>query len=304
MAVKPVALLVGVTGMLGEKIAHSILDKGALELRALVRPGSASDPKKAAKLDALRAKGASFAEGDVSDAASLLSAATGAEVVISSLNNEPELIIDGQTRLLEAAEKAGVKKFIPSDFSVDYRKLDLGDNSNLDMRKTFLPRLQQSKLSYVSVLQGSFMEMPLTPFINNIDLKNNTFNYWGDGEQLMDYTTTEDTAKYVAEVAADESLINTALTVAGDVVNFKQMKALFETATGRTLTDNRLGSVEELKAWIEDKKKTAQHPWEYLGQQYTWVMITGKSKFDQLQNDRYPHIRPVTFREFFATAIR
>ncbi len=304
MTTKPLILLVGVTGMLGEKIAHAVLEKGANDLRALVRPGSFSDPKKVAKLDALKAKGANFVEGDVSDFDSLVTAARGVDVIISSLNNEPELIIDGQTRLLEAGEKAGAKKFIPSDFSVDYRKLDFGDNANLDMRKTFLPRLQSSDLAYVSVLQGSFMEMPLAPFINTIDLKNNTFNYWGDGEQLMDYTTTEDTAKYVAEAAADESLVNTALEVVGDAISFNQMKVVFEEVTGRTLTNNYLGNVGELKAWIEDKKKTAQHPWEYLGAQYTWVMATGKSKLDNIANDRYPNIKPITFREFFGAAVR
>ncbi len=299
MATNPLILLVGVTGMLGEKIAHAVLDKGANDLRALVRPGSFSNPKKAAKLDALQAKGASFVEGDVSNFASLVNAATGVEVIVSSLNNERELIVDGQTRLLEAGEKVGAKKFIPSDFSVDYRKLDFGDNFNLDMRKTFFPVMQQSKLNYVSVLQGSFMEMPLAPFINTIDLKNNTFNYWGDGEQLMDYTTTDDTAKYVAEAAADESLVNTALEVVGEEISFNRMKAVFEEVSSRTLTSNYLGSVDDLQAWIEAKKKTANHPWEYLGAQYTWVMASGKSKLDNIANARYPHIVPTTFREFF-----
>ncbi len=45
MAAKPLILLIGVTGMLGEKIAHAVLDKGANDLRALVRPGSTNDPK-------------------------------------------------------------------------------------------------------------------------------------------------------------------------------------------------------------------------------------------------------------------
>lgn len=299
MATKPLILLVGVTGMLGEKIAHAVLDKGATDLRALVRPGSFSDPKKAAKLDALKAKGATFVEGDVSDFDSLVNAATGVEVIVSSLNNESHLIIDGQTRLLEAGEKAGAKKFIPSDFSVDYHKLDFGDNANLDMRKTFFPVMQQSKLNYVSVLQGAFMEMPLSPFINTIDLKNNNFNYWGDGEQLMDYTTTDDTAKYVAEAAADESLVNAALEVVGEAISFNQLKAVFEEVTGRALTNHCLGSVDDLHTWIEAKKKTAQHPWEYLGAQYTWVMASGKSKLDNISNDRYPQIIPTKFREFF-----
>jgi uncharacterized protein YbjT (DUF2867 family) len=303
MAAKPVALLVGVTGMLGEKIARAVLDKGEMELRALVRAGSFDDGRKRAKLDALRARGATFVEGDLKDFGSLVSAARGAEVIISAVNNEPELIIEGQTRLLEAGERAGARKFIPSDFSVDYRKLDLGDNYNLDMRKKFLPAMEQSKLAYVSVLNGAFMEMPLSPFIGTINRKENTFNYWGEGGEPLDYTTTDDTARYVAAAAADEGLLNTFLEVAGETITFRRMKEVFEEATGRRLAENRRGSVEELREWIERKKETAQSPWEYLPQQYEWAMVSGKAKLDHIQNGRYPRIEPVKFREFFSRAV-
>jgi len=32
-----------------------------------------------------------------------------------------------------------------------------------------------------------------------VDLENGVFEYWGDGETPLDFTTTDDTAKYVAE---------------------------------------------------------------------------------------------------------
>jgi hypothetical protein len=46
MSVKPIVLLVGITGMLGHKIAEAILAKDAMAIRAIVRPGGTSDPHK------------------------------------------------------------------------------------------------------------------------------------------------------------------------------------------------------------------------------------------------------------------
>lgn len=71
---------------------------------------------------------------------------------------------------------------MPSNYSIDYRKLDYGENDNLDKRKEVLEYLQQSSLEYTLVINGTFME-----FITSIllfDLKHQTFQYWGDGEKL------------------------------------------------------------------------------------------------------------------------
>jgi len=57
--------------------------------------------------------------------------------VISAIGNDPISYIAGQTNLLEALEKAGVKRFMPSDFTGNFYKLDYGDNLNTDLRKQF-----------------------------------------------------------------------------------------------------------------------------------------------------------------------
>ncbi|WP_017315655.1 NmrA family NAD(P)-binding protein [Mastigocladopsis repens] len=300
MATKPVVLLVGVTGMLGYEIAHAILDKGAMELRALVRAEGANDESKKKKLDALKDKGATFVEGDIMNLASLPAAVAGVEAVISAIGNDPNSYIAGQTNLLEAAEQAGVKRFVPSDFTGDYHKLDYGDNFNTDMRKRFFEVLRQSSVPYVSINNGGFMEVMLTPFIATFNLEAGTFSYWGEGDELCDFTSYPDVAKYTAEVVADESLANVTLEFAAEVTTFKQMLAAYEEVTGRELTQQRLGSVADLKASIENAKATAQSPFEYLGRQYLWIMQSGKAKLEHIANERYSQIKPVSFREFFS----
>jgi uncharacterized protein YbjT (DUF2867 family) len=202
--------------------------------------------------------------------------------------------------LIDAAKQQSVKRFIPSDYSVDYRKLDYGDNHNLDMRKEVFEYLQQSGLEYTLVLNGMFMEfvthMPM------FDLNQQVFQYWGDGEMLMDLTTTDDIAKYVAEAVSDPALANTALEVAGDTLTPKQLRATYEEATGSKLTEKSLGSIAQMQASIAAKKASASSVEEYVYDQYLYAMESGKGKLDRIEDDRYPHIHPMTVKQFLSKA--
>ncbi len=304
MTTKLTVLVAGSTGMLGSKIVSALLDKGNIDVRAMVRrlnPPQASiddsNGENRQKIDAMKAKGAAIVEGDVMQPQTLLPLCAGVDVVVSAIGNN-EVTVPGQKNLIDAAKQQGVKRFIPSDYSVDYRKLDYGDNDNLDKRKEVFEYLQQSGLEYTLVLNGAFMEfityMPL------FDLEHQTFQYWGDGETPLDLTTTDDTAKYVAEAVSDPGLANTALEVAGDTLTSKQLKATYEEATGSKLTEKSLGSIAEMQAWITAKKASASSLNEYVFHQYMYAMVSGKGKLDRIGNARYPHIKPMTVKQFLS----
>ena len=294
---KPTVLVVGSTGMLGSKIISALLDKGATVVKAMVRPGSDSDEKNRQKIEQMKAQGATIVEGDLMKPQTLLPICEGVDVVVSAVGNN-QTTVPGQKNLIDAAKGQGVMRFIPSDYSVDYRKVDYGDNDNLDMRKEVLSYLQQSGLEYTLILNGAFMDNIGTPYAAQFDLENGVFEYWGDGEMPLDFTTTDDTAKYVAQAVSDPNLVNTALEVAGEVLSDKQLLAAYQEATGKKLQEKRLGSVEDLKAWIERKKPLAKSPVEYLPQQYEYVMVSGKAKLDNIQNSRYPNIKPLTVYQY------
>jgi hypothetical protein len=61
-----------------------------------------------------------------------------------------------------------------------------------------------------------------------------------------------------------------------------------------------LGSVTEFQAWITAKKASASSLEEYVYHQYIYAMVSGKGKLDQIQNDRYPHIKPKTVKQFLS----
>ena len=296
---KPIALVVGATGMLGGQIAQAIAQKGDITVRAMVRTVNTSDPDKQKTLDALSTSGIELVEGDLLQPSSLPAVCEGVDTVVSAISGDKELTVTDKINLIKAAEAQNVQRMIPSDYALDYRKLDWGDNYNLDMRKQVKEALEESKLSYTVVLNGVFTDTLFWPdFLNIFDYKTNTFNYWGNGETLFDTTTVADTARYVAEAVADSSLSNSTVEVAGTVLSMKQLGKTYEDVTGKQLTYNCLGSVDDLVYWIEKTKPIASSPYEYLPQQYLLAMVSGKGKLDRQDNERYPNIHPASVADY------
>ena len=169
MTTKLTVLVVGSTGMLGSKIVSALLDKGTIQVKAMVRSSNDSNEENRQKIEAMKAKGAAIVEGNLMQPETLLSVCEGVDVVVSAVGNN-EVTVPGQKNLIDAAKQQGVKRFIPSDYSVDYRKLDYGDNDNLDMRKQVFEYLQQSGLEYTLILNGAFMDNVGTPYMPQFDL--------------------------------------------------------------------------------------------------------------------------------------
>jgi nucleoside-diphosphate-sugar epimerase len=291
-------LVAGATGNLGSEIVAELVARGA-NVRALVR-GSKADGGD--KLRELAESGAiTLVVGDVNDdLASLTENLKGVDVVVSALQGGPDVIIEGQKNLIRAAGAAGVPRMIPSDFSADLHKLDFGDNLFLDMRKTADVAFGQSTVRPTSVLVGGFMEVMLAPFMGIVDMEAGTFSYWGDGEQEMDFTSIPDAAAYAAAAALDDSTADKIVSFAGDVVTMKQLHAAIAKTTGRELEIRVLGTVDDLKAEIDRRRAVATNPYEYVGLQYQWAMMSGKGKLTDIRNADYPDITPVTVENFLA----
>ena len=118
-------LVVGSTRMLGSKIVAAVFDKGTVEVKAMVRSSNDSHQEKRQKIDEMKAKGAVIVEEDLIKPETLLRACAEVGVIVSAVGNN-EVNVLGQKNLIDAAKQQGVKRLIPSDYSVDYRQLSLG----------------------------------------------------------------------------------------------------------------------------------------------------------------------------------
>ena len=286
-------ILAGATGDLGGRIAHALLGRGA-GVRALVRPGS-----KGEKTTALQGRGAAVVEVDFNDATALARACAGGTCVVSALSGLQEVILDAQTALLAATVAAGVPRFIPSDFAIDFTKLPPGTNRNLDLRREFGERLAGAPVAATSVLCGMFADLLTGPApVVLFPLKRVV--YWGDADQPLDFTTIADTAAFTAAAAMDPSTPRY-LRIAGEVASARGLARAAGEATGKEFRLLRAGSLRRLDTLIAVTRTLAPGrrevfpPWQ--GMQYLRNMFSGLPKLAPLDNDRYPGMRWTPLRD-------
>lgn len=289
-------VLAGATGDLGARIAHSLLERGA-KVRVIVRPASAPD-----KVEALGRQGAEIAEADFNSVPELVRACTGGSCVVSALSGLHDVIVETQTRLLEAAVEAGVPRFIPSDYAIDYTKLPYGTNRNLDLRREFCERLDAAPIAATSVLNGMFTDL-LTGQAPVVLFALNRVVYWGDADQPLDFTTTADTAAFTAAAALDPTTPRF-LRVAGEVATIRGVQAAAGAATGRKFRLFRAGGLGVLATMIKvtrtvvPKSDDVFPPWQ--GMQYLHNMFGGLAKLEPLDNGRYPELRWTSVQDVLA----
>jgi hypothetical protein len=103
--------------MLGYKIVAAVFYKGTVEVKAMVRSSNDSHEEKRQKIDEIKAKSAEIVEGDLIKPETLLRACAEVGVIVSAVGNN-EVTVLGHKNLIYAAKQQGVKRFIPSDYSV------------------------------------------------------------------------------------------------------------------------------------------------------------------------------------------
>lgn len=289
----PTIVVAGATGNLGGRIARALLERGA-GVTALVRHGTARE-----KLERLQELGAAIASVDWSSASQVTPACSRASCVVSALQGLREVIVDTQTVLLDAAIKAGVPRFIPSDYSIDFTKFPPGENRNLDLRREFHTRLDKASIPATTIFNGAFADM-LNGQMPLILFKLKRVLYWGDADQRMDFTTMDDTAAFTASAALDPSTPRF-LRIAGDQLSARELAAAVSEVTGKEFRLFRAGGLEMLGALIKVVRTAAPGEKElypaWQGMQYMRNMFDGRAKLEPLDNDRYPGIRWTTARD-------
>lgn len=239
-----IILVAGATGDLGGKICKHLLGKGA-SVNALVRKESDQ-----AKVDELRKLGAETITADFADEAALIAACKGVSCVVSVLAGLRDVIVIAQSQLLKAAIKAGVPRFIPSDFCTDFTQLETGDNRNFDLRKEFHSIINTSDIKATSVFNGAFAHV-LRYNIPLLDTKEKSIIYYsGKADWLIDFTTINDTAAYAAAAALDNDSPRY-LRIAGFRVSPIELAELTKRVYGKEFELKERGSLEQFAAYIK-----------------------------------------------------
>ncbi len=292
----PLIVVAGATGNLGGRIVKALRDRGAA-VKALARPSAPRD-----RVERLEKLAVTIARADFTSTAEVAAACTGASCVVSALQGLRDVIVGAQTVLLDGAVAAGVPRFIPSDFSIDFTKFPAGQNRNLDLRREFHQRLARVSIAATTIFNGAFADM-LTGQMPLILFKLHRVLYWGNADQRMDFTTIDDTAAFTASGALDASSPRF-LRIAGDQLSARELAVVVTEVTGEKYRLLRAGSLGTLGVLIKIARtlapgKNASYP-AWQGMQYMRNMFDGRAKLEPLDNDRYPGIRWTTARDVLA----
>jgi uncharacterized protein YbjT (DUF2867 family) len=277
-------VVAGGTGLLGGRIIKHLIDKGA-EVRFIVR--SSTDPTKIKALEALGAKAAIV---DMANATELTAACTGAACVVSALAGLSDVILDAQIQFLNAAVAAGVPRFIPSDYSIDFTGFKDGENRNLDLRRRFHAVLDKAPIKATTIFNGAFMDM-LTGQMPMIIFKKKLVMAWGDVDHPMYFTTVDNTAEYTASAALDPTTPRY-LRIAGDLISPLGIKNVMSDVSGtpyrlfRPGGQGMLGIVIKIARTLSPSKGELYPAWQ--GMQYMHNMIDKRADVGRFDNDRYP----------------
>ena len=284
---KKIIVVVGASGNLGERIVGYLTNK-EVEIRAIVR-----EPTNSVRIQRLEHLGAKVYQVDMQEISEMTEVCRGASCVVSALAGLSSSIIDIQKMVLEAAIAAGVPRFIPSDYSLDFTHFSHGENRNLDLRRVFHEYLDKSNIAATSIFNGAFMDM-LTNEMPLILFKQKMVLYWGDADHRLSFTTIDNTAEYTANVALEDSSPRY-LRIAGDQLSPKEIRAIITDISQTKYRLFKAGGPKLLSGLIkvarffEPGDNVLYPAWQ--GMQYMRNMIDERAILKKIDNDRYPNIQ-------------
>lgn len=204
-------------------------------------------------IDELRALGVKILQGDlVADSVSELAARFAPfHTVISCAG-----FVAGrgtQLKLTQAALEAGVKRYFPWQFGVDYDVIGRGSpqdvfDEQLDVRDLLRA---QKHTEWVIVSTGMFTSFLFEPAFGVVDLANDTVHALGSLKTAVTVTTPEDIGMLTARIVfAEPRIRNQVVYTAGDTVTYARLADILQAVTGRTF-ERVEWSVPFLKAQLE-----------------------------------------------------
>ncbi|MCX8524656.1 NmrA family NAD(P)-binding protein [Chryseobacterium formosus] len=293
-------LVAGATGNLGNRICRELVKRGAT-VKAIVRESTDTD-----KIEILKELGAEVSIIDLNDVNAIAAECADADCVVSALAGLGDVIIDLQKKILDGAIKAGIPRFIPSDFCTDYNDLKEGENRNFDLRRTFKKYIDQSPIRATSIFNGCFADILKynTPILN---LKDKSIGYWGDkADWILDFTTMDNAASFTAEVALDDSAPRD-LQIASFQVSPNMILEDVKQINGQEFQIHQLATLENFAEYI--KKQRAENPAgenelyaKFQQGQYMYSMFT--TQHNDLANDRYESIVWTTSIDYLKTILQ
>ncbi|KAI0198431.1 NAD(P)-binding protein [Astrocystis sublimbata] len=279
MPIQKVAIA-GCTGRLGPAVLHQLLEAG-FDVTAVTRQQTSDSFLSKVKV----------AEVDYTSLESLTNALQGHDAVISTVGFST---LADQLLLVEAAAKAGVKRFLPSEFGSNTMNPKTAAlppyKGKIAVQAALQKGAETGGMSYTLVINGPFLDWGLQggPFA---DVKGRKMKFYGGGESVLSTTTLSSIGRAVVGVLKNpEATRNRAVYIQDAALSSKQLLAIAKRAIGSDdwVIENA-SIVENLdKAW-EELRKPQPNPAIFV-MNFIAAAIWGEgygSKFDKLDNELF-----------------
>lgn len=241
-------LVVGATGLVGGEVCRQLTGAG-MPVRALIRPTAKPD-----QIDSLRSLGIDTIVGDLRDTKSLATACRDIDAIVSTVSSMPfsyqagvndiaTVDTDGMRALIDAAEKAGVKRFVYTSFS---GHLDI-PSPLVQAKRTIEGVLMASRLDWTILRPSYFMEVWLTPAVG-FDAEHGKVTLFGTGKSPISFISTRDVAAFATTALLSASTSRATLEIGGpEAISPLDVVTLYEETLGRKI-DITLVSESDLEA--------------------------------------------------------
>lgn len=248
------SILVLGAGELGMAVLRNLVSRVASSsgtiVTVLLRPSSIHPhtPSKQRDIAELRSLGVHLLPGDLADPTTALTALfKGFHTVIGCTG-----FVTGrglQLKLARAVLDAGVKRYFPWQFGVDYDVIGRGSAQDLFDEQLDVRDLLQSqdRTEWIIVSTGMFTSFLFEPSFGVVDLAQNTVHALGSWDTAVTVTTPEDIGVLAAEICfAEPRIANRVVYTAGDTVTYGQLADIVDSVLGRKVRRVEW-SVPELK---------------------------------------------------------
>lgn len=192
--------VIGAAGQVGTPLTKGLLSLGHKVTIIFRARNSQND----ARLTEFETLGATLLEcPDMKDVNALTKLLRGVDTFVASVPGSKEIIREFEPLWLEAAVKAGVKRFVPTEFGAHTQALEMGDGEIFDQKKRFHDLLINSSLDWTLFYNGGIFDyfLPNLRFFSKIT----TF---GDLD-IPIYTHDIEDIGYIAAMAVtDERTVN------------------------------------------------------------------------------------------------
>ncbi|MGF1885143.1 aromatic alcohol reductase [Photobacterium profundum] len=239
---KQVVAVIGATGQVGTPLTNNLLALGH-EVRVFTRDS------KNEKVATFEKQGASVVEvKNMTNVDLMAQKLEGVDVLLCAVPGSKQIVTEVEPIWLDAAVKAGVKRFIPTEFGSHTRSINWGDGVVFDHKKELHQKIFDSGIGWTLIYTGGIFDY----FLPNLRFFRSIVTF-GDCELPIHTHHINDIGALAAFAITDDRTLNHCVQLDFNVLTQNEMVAQIKT----NFPDHKFEYEHYSSEFITDARNTA-----------------------------------------------